>query len=183
VSIRSIGATESREGCGRATAEISYRRHRFPAVVRSLGPSQGRHGLSSGRGGRRRGRTGQSRKPLARLRGTEGSNPHSSASLPIKSITYRTVNQIPVNVDVFWACVRRGLLVSAVGVTRPEELAAIDDFIGRYGLTRLEPRYADETQGCVSMAMAAHRLAGMKLQHPLDFAKMLHVLLMWSGRR
>jgi hypothetical protein len=42
-------------------------------------------------------------------------------------------------------CLPRGRLVSAVSVTRPEELATIHDFIATHGVTRLESRYACPT--------------------------------------
>jgi hypothetical protein len=45
-----------------------------------------------------------------------------------------------------------------------------------------EPRYTCETQGCLSMAMAAHRLANLDIQAP-GYAVLLHRLLsLWRGQ-
>jgi hypothetical protein len=69
-------------------------------------------------------------------------------------------------------------------VTRPEELAAIDDWIAVYGVRRYPPRYAEPTSAYLPMRLAASRLAEMQLQAPAGYAELLHRLLMlWRGRR
>jgi hypothetical protein len=71
----------------------------------------------------------------------------------------------------------------AVSVTRSQELAAIDDFILTYGVTRLEPRYAGETMAYVPVAIAAVRLAGLDTAAP-DYAILARRLaVIWRGRR
>jgi hypothetical protein len=63
-------------------------------------------------------------------------------------------------------------------VTRPEELAAIDDFIATRGVTWYEPRFAVETSSVYLPAgIVADRLAAMAVRPPLEFARLLHQLL------
>jgi hypothetical protein len=63
------------------------------------------------------------------------------------------------------------------GVTRPEELAAIDTFIETYGVRRCPPRYTYPTSAYVPAGIAAARLAAMELKAPLEYARLLHQLL------
>jgi hypothetical protein len=80
--------------------------------------------------------------------------------------------------------VSRGRLVSAVSVTRSQELAAIDAHIELYGVRRYPARYADETMAYLPMRVAASRLAEMQVQAPAGYAELLHRLLtVWRGRR
>jgi hypothetical protein len=67
-------------------------------------------------------------------------------------------------------------------VTRPQELAAIDDFIARPGVTWYEPRYACETAAHVSVWDAAMRLRDLDTTAPA-YNMLLHRLaVLWRAR-
>jgi hypothetical protein len=68
-------------------------------------------------------------------------------------------------------------------VTRPEEIAAIDDYIASHGLTRCEARYSCETSIYLPAGIVAARLAEMQVRPPIEYARLLHHLMTAWRRR
>jgi hypothetical protein len=76
------------------------------------------------------------------------------------------------------ACLPRSRLISADGVTRPEEIAAIDDFIARHGVRWYEPRFGDTTSAFVPIGVATSRIAALDTRSdPFAFTRLMHQLI------